>query len=366
MKKKGIIGVLLLVAGMALLLVALQLLLNARLNPEIRKALPALQAETGLTLDIGQASVNIFSGHGRAEGLKISKPDPRLLSPALTMDSASLSIAWTPLLHNITRIEDANIPQAELTLLRTPAGRVRIPAATPGQPPPAAPKPSPPTSDSPGPSTEGPSDTLASRSPVLPKFAIRKGQAALRVIYEDQTQVPVLRRIQEVTLQAQDIFTYGDLAPADWGTIHLTGHAAGNTNACMLDLVARVAPVSDPAVASFSLEGGLKNINLAELGTLTEAIGIVSESADITLKATVLDGVFQSDARLILTLRNARLSEKLSKKIKRISLPPLVTIEIPVGGTLEKPVINVEQAILHSVLKTFAANPLQLLKPSTP
>ncbi|HAS83878.1 MAG TPA: hypothetical protein DCS43_14685 [Verrucomicrobia bacterium] len=345
---------------MAVVLMAVQLLLNVRLNPEIKKALPALQDDTGLAIDIGQASVNVFSGSGRVEGLKVGKIDPRMLSPTLTMGPASLSIAWIPLLRKITRIEDFNIPRAELTLVRTPASRVRIPAATPVPPSPATdPRTNAPATPDTAP--EEPADTLSIRRPVLPKLAIRQARAALRIIYEDQAQDPVLRLLQDVTVEAHDIYTYGDLAPDDWGTIQLTGHAADKPDVWKLDLVARVAPVSDPAVASFSLDGTLKNLNLAALGTLTEEIGIRSESADITVSIKVLDGIFQSDTRVILTLRNAQLTGKLKQKNKHISLPSSVTIEIPVGGTLEKPSVNVLQAITHSVLKTFAANPDQVL-----
>lgn len=348
---------LIVVVALAGLLLAAQVLINRRLNPEIQKALPAISSESGLDIRLGGAAVNLFVGIASANALAIHTPGNTNLPPLVSVDRASVSLGWLHLFQKVLYIKNISVDNAVFTLVRTADGGLRLPTlppATPDTEDPAATEP-------PAPET-GTEPAAPAGDSHMPKIAIKRADISSRLVYEDRMdRDQPARVVLDIRLGAEDVYTYGDLPEEDWGVVRLQGHSSSHPDVFKIDILARVAPAMNPATASLTIEGSILNVNLKELGTLAKDLDVTSESADATVQLKILEGEFQKGSSVTLTLRKAELTGELKKKYKRIVLPETVSLLIPVKGTLESPAINVAQAVTHSLLKNIADNPDYLL-----
>ena len=365
MKKmfKVLIGFITLVV---IVLVAVQWLLQSRLTPLIRQALPGISREAGLDIDIERASVNLFAGAASVSRLTARLPDNPDNPPALSIDRAKASIGWVSLLRKIVYIRNLTLKNARFTIVRQADGRILLPGGSlqPTKEPPIIETPETPPAPSEIEPSAGTSEPLSSS---LPKIALKKADFSAAFIYEDRTRdVNNPSRVAlNLTLIAEDLFTYGDLPPEAWGLLKLKSTSPSHPGAFAADIEARLAPLTSLATASLTAEGRILNVNLRELGDLAETLGVTSESADISLELDVREGIFASGSTITATIRNAELTGSLREKNKRVSLPATVTLVIPIRGSLEAPEVNIRQAITQSLLRNIADNPEVMLEQIT-
>lgn len=352
---------LILVAVLAALLLSVQVLINRRLAPAMQKALPEISRQAGFDIGIDDVSLNLFMGCANADGLDIRIPDSTAIPPVLSIKRTSVDLGWTRLFQKIIYISDISVEKAVFTVVRTSDGSIRLPALTSlgsttemTNPPPIE------VSQEPTTNLELPGAVPTAR---LPKIALKQARISTSAVYEDRSvkDTAPLRVVLDLTLSAEDLYTYGDLPSADWGEIRLLGRSTSHPGTLNTDIFIRTAPVMNPATASFTVDGNVLNINLKDLGDLLKELEVTSESADMALQLSIIEGVFQEGSSVTLTLRHAELAGKLKEKHKRVVLPETLTLEIPIKGTLESPQINVPQAVTHSVLKLLADNPEYIL-----
>jgi len=360
MRMKLIIKTLLIIlTAVVITLAAVQWLLQRRLTPLIQEALPDISREAGLELRIEGASINLLAGAAAISGLTGRLPDRNDDPPVLSVDRANVSIGWFSLFREILCIRNLSVDNARLVITRQPDGTLRLPGGglqPPGKQPDSE---EPPAPDVAEPATATPSETPFS----MPRVALQKAAFSVAFVYDDQTRGgdnPSTVAI-DLSVIAEDLFTYGDLPPSEWGVVKLTSVSSTHPGAFAADLEFRVAPLPDPSAASMTVEGRILGVKLREFGDLTDATGITGDSADITVQLNILEGSFQKGSMINVSLRNPELTGELREKNKRITLPGSVTLAIPIRGTLSAPTVNIPQAVTHSLLKTIADNPDAIL-----
>lgn len=352
-----------LVVAIIFILFCLQIFLNHGLNPVVQQALPQISKRAGTDIGLGDLSINLFGGALRAEKLTVANPPGFEPPNIISLDKAVLDVSLPALLGRVVRVSDVRVDNAVFMLVRNAAGRVNLQQLLEQQRQqnPATNRPPQTAENQPAKPTETPDKT----EPVeLPKFQLdRLAFSTLfeYVDYKTDNQKP-LKLGLDLNLDAAGIVTFGDLPEAQWGTLAITGGAHNNPDTFVIDIQNKVAPLTDPALPSFRTDGQIVSVNLEELGSVADEIGITSRKVDLTLKLIVDKGVFQKGSELVATAHDARLTGKLQKKYKHVKLLPDLSITIPVSGTLAKPKVYILQAVTTSVLRNLKNNPDYLLE----
>ena len=347
--------ILFMILGAALL--ALQVFLNRGLNPVVQKALPKISDSIGLDVGIDDVSLNLFGGSLNVKNVRINNPESFKDPTALAVENTVLNVGMRALSKGILEVSEATVKNAKVTLVRNKAGDLNlqkikeaIPESEPAPESPTAP--APPKAPDPDPEpTE------------IPKVQINA--LAFNTLFEfvdyKPTNATPLRVGFDLNISAANISTFGERPEAEWGTFGIEGSIKDNPKAFVTDITARVAPLTDPLHASFNAQGNIMDIDIRELGSLASEMGVASSSANIAIQLNVRSGAFLPGSELVVALRNAELVGELKEKHKGLKLPPDLSITIPVSGSLEKPVISIQQAITISVLRNLTKNPDYLL-----
>ncbi len=347
--------VLTIILGLGLL--ALQVFLNRGLNPVVQKALPKLSESIGLDVGIDDVSLNLFGGSLNVKNVRVNNPEAFKDPTAFAVEKTVLDVGLRALTKGILEISEASVKNAKVTLVRNKAGDLNlqkikeaIPEAAPTSEQSEAPE-APQTPSQPTEPTE------------IPKVQINA--LAFNTLFEfvdyKSTNTTPLRVGFDLEINARDIVTFGERPEAEWGVIQIGGSLKENPAAFATDITAKVAPLTDPIHASFTAQGNIMAINMRELGSLASEAGVASSSASIAIQLTVRNGQFLSGSELVLSMRDAELVGKLKEKHKGLKLPPDLSITIPVSGSLEGPVISMQQAITTSILRNLSKNPDYLL-----
>jgi len=264
-------------------------------------------------------------------------------------------------MQGVVEVSEATVKDAALTVSRNQAGDVNIAVIREGLPKPE------PASDTPPPAEDTPPQPAPSEQPSepaeMPKIQINQLAFNTRFDFVDhKTTNPAPNRLSlDLAVGASDVATFGSRPENEWGTVTISGGLHDKPEAFVTDIKARVAPVTEPLLASFSAEGSIMAIDMRELSELTDELGVASEAVDITLRLNVRAGAFLSGSELVAALRDAKLVGELKEKHDKVELPPEISLTIPVSGTLVKPVISIQQALTMSVLRNLAKNPDYIL-----
>ncbi len=344
---------------LAVVMGLLQWLLQSHLTPMMHRALPQVSEATGLDIRMDAAFVNLFAGQAGITGLAAYVPNTAGMPPTVSLDRAFADLDWLSLLRRTIRITDLAIDNARITIIRQADGKMLLPGGErpiPRTLPDRSPEPSeeqPPMPD------EQPDIPPPSVPSTLPRILIRKAGFTAGMTYEDRTKnEDVPSRIGvDIEVAAKDIATFGNPPPGEWGQIRLTSSSPTHPGAFQAEVELRVAPILAPATITMTAKGRMANVNLRELGNLTDTLGITGDSADITLDLDVRGNRFHRGSVIQASIRHAALTGELREKNPRVSLPEQITLVIPVGGTLTAPEFSLTQAVTQSLLRNLADNP---------
>jgi hypothetical protein len=360
-----IVGVLVIIIVVGLF--GLQIFFNHGLTPVVQKMLPKVSEELGMDVSVEKVSVNLFKGSLDIAKLSLGNPEGFSDPSIFALDRAGLDVVLRDLLQREVRISDAAVKNAIITLVRNQEGKVNLTeiqknlkkdrqqVATDKVPDDQAPaKPE---------SSSSPAAEAAAEVVELPKVEIVKlGFNLLFEFIDYKTTNTQPRRIGlDLKLDAENITTFGEKPEDQWGTITINGGLHENPKRFAVNINARVAPLTDPAAPSFDAKGKIASVNMEDLGSLPDEVGVIGSSADIELNIMVRDGHFAKESKLIATLHDARLIGKLARKHKKTKLPPNISITIPINGSLDSPEVNIVQAVTASILRNVAKNPDYLL-----
>ena len=356
---KFIVG---LIVVLVIVLVGLQLFLNHGLNPAVQKALPEVSKRVGVDVAVGDVSLNLFGGSIVADSVRIANPKGFKERDVFTLERTVLDVGLLALTKGILEVSEATVKDAWLTLVRNGEGDVNVAVIREGLPQPEpTEEPQTPAEPQAPESPETPAEPSAPAE--MPKVQINQLAFNTRFGFVDyKTDKPEPNRVSlDLALKATDIATFGERAESEWGRVAISGSLHDKPEAFVTDIQARVAPLSEPLLASFTATGNIMAIDMRELGKLSDEIGVASQSVDITLNLTVRDGAFIAGSELVAALHDAELVGDLKKKHDGVKLPPEISLTIPVSGTLAKPIISIQQAITISVLRNLAKNPDYIL-----
>lgn len=362
MKKlfKVLVGIVVVFVVFVVILIALQVFLNRGLNPVVQKALPQVSESIGLDVGIESVAINLMGGSLNIENVKIANPQGFEEPNVFALESTVLDVHLRALMSGIIQVSEASVKDAKITIVRNEAGDVNLTKIQEQLPeadsPEETPEPQPKPKDQP--KAENPEPVK------IPKVQI--DQLAFNTLFEfvdyKTTNSTPNRLGLDLSIEAANVVTFGTLPESEWGTIVIKGGLHEHPDRFVTEIEASIAPITDPKSMSFTAEGAIASIDMRDLGKdASEEIGISSQSADITIKIIVKNGVFMDGSKLVATVRDAALAGKLKKKHKKTKLPPDLSITIPISGTMAKPSINIVQAVTTSILQNIAKNPDYLL-----
>lgn len=377
MKKKKKIILISIVGTMAALLCITQVVLLLVLPGLVRKALLESSTAPFEQTTLESIRFNLFTGRLTAKTLSVPNPAGFETYPAMFQaPSVTARIAWPDLLRGIVNIRSLEIPVIRVTIARNKAGGWNLPwlpqpdrpAAAPTDAAPQVPQQSqiPDSPDRPkapqAPAAESAEDIELSPMRSKRELHIAHADINLEVIYADQMETnPEPPLILRANISANDIFTYGYLPEPMWGKVTVQGNAMQEPDTFVIDLEAHIAPLLEPEKASFKMRGGIKNMDMHQIKPWYTATGLTSDALSLDTRIHVQQGDFRKTSHLKLTAVNAQLSDALSQKLQNVKLPRIVELQAPISGTLQKPSINLAQAITQSLLQTLAKNPEAVL-----
>jgi hypothetical protein len=350
-------------AGALLLLVlALHLFLSVRLNRLLREAVFPLVAQAyGVQVQADDASLNLLGGSMKLRGLAVANP-PGFPEPSVvSVHATEADLDLLALARGVIQVSRARTDRAQVVVTHDRENRFNVvelqrrvkdnaTRRESGVDRPPAP----------------PSAGIAPRRrapPSVPRVLLRDFSADVTLTYVDHfVAAEPLSLAFQTRLEADNVATYDTGSPF-WGGFALKGHLADDPRAFVTDLRGRVAPLTDPARPSFDLNGQIAAVDWQRLRPLLRKTEVECDSADVRVRLVCRRGTFVTpDSVLMATLRNARPTGKLARKVKGWPLPRDVTVAVPVQGELDDPKLDLQGALLRSILESLAGNVDGLMK----
>ena len=135
---------------------------------------------------------------------------------------------------------------------------------------------------------------------------------------------------------------------AKWGAARITGALGNDHNSYQTDLSLRLAPIRDTEVWSFDLTGRVMEIDPRSLESLYKRAGIRTAPFGIEPQFSCRENRFEK-SQLGISLKDVELEEKLSRKLGGMGSIGQLELKIPVEGTLEKPVVDFQKALMSAI-----------------
>ena len=135
---------------------------------------------------------------------------------------------------------------------------------------------------------------------------------------------------------------------ASWGNLSVAGCLGDDRSSFVTDLKLHLAPLVDPAVPSFDLTGKVMEIDPRIMDKAYSKMGIRSAPFGLDPVLYCRGGHFENSA-IALNLKNVELEEKLSRRLGGMGTIGSLRLVVPVEGTLQKPVVDVQAAMMSSI-----------------
>ncbi len=353
----------------------LQYVLQNRLNDVFAEVLPALKAEKGVDVSIGNASVNAFGGSALIEGLQIANMGAGYGSgQAATIDSLSIELGLLNLIKGTLNADRLELQDFDFNLIRNADNRLNVndlSSAVIGRdviPMPTIKGVVSDVGDSvPEPIAEAPAAVVVEEA--SEPMPIRIGSLSIN----GQLEYIDYRIVEEVALVtgkpagdpfrlAMDLSTRLEnihyLQGGEWGTIRITGNLAGKVDVIKVDLSGDIGPITDPDKIDLKLQGTISEVDLKlfEVFGAGEDPPMTSEHpGEIQVNLESVAGQVNAGvSRVVLRFKDVLLSEKLEKKY-HVARLPYITIPMELSGPLnsmklEKP--KTGDVIIASILES--------------
>lgn len=339
---------------LVLAVLALYLMLKTRLNEIISETvIPRAEALLGVDVTIDHAEMDLLRGSVSVDGLAIGNPQGFVEPNALSLHGCDIDIGILSLLRGSLTVSETQVKRGVLTISRNRDEKVNvteiqrtIEAGTQGGAIPSTPR-----HTEPAPRDDG------GRRAEPAKVLLRDFSLDTLVEYIDHelADVPV-KLAFEARILADGIATF-EREGSPWGTFTIDGHLQNAPEAFVTDLQGSLAPLVNPAMPSFDLNGKILAIDMTRLGDLTERLEVECDSADLAAAIKCRKGRYvEPDSRLAVTLHDPKPIGKLAKKTKGFPIPKRLTVTIPLSGELTSPDTDLEDALLRTLLLNFADN----------
>jgi hypothetical protein len=337
----------------------LHVFLAIRLNHLLRNVVfPRVAEAYGVQVTADDAYLSFLRGRMRLGGLRVANPPGFTEASVFSVARGAADLNWRALAGGVLQIAEVRTEGARITVVHDERNRFNVVElhrnlenatarrrGTTGEPP------SPPATDG----------TRA--TPGMPRILLRNFSAETTLTYVDRflPADPITLTFRTL-LSADNVTTYESSHPT-WGTFTILGHLADDPRSFVADLRGTVAPLTDPARPSFGLSGQITSVDWKRLRPLLRRTDVECDSADARLRLVCRRGAFESPESVIsITLRNARPTGRLSRKLKGWPLPRDITVAVPVRGELGDPKLDLQGAIFRSVVESVAGNADEFLR----
>ena len=350
--------VLLMVAGV----LALQYVMKNRLTGIVNTRLaPSIEKNTGLSLKVGNASLDLFGGSINLSELTLRNAKGFQEPYLLQLGSLDLDVSLPDLLMSrVITIPLFAVNQAELTIELGKDRRVNLKAvqdrltrseAT------AAPPPSP----SPAPGSAKPSDKTDQVPVRLPKVNLVRGEIEAIVHYVDYAHP---RKGQPLRVDLAETITLRNLKLGQdgrqWAEINIKGGLKGKVNVCATTITGKISPIRDPVGFGMDLKGEIGNLSRELIDEYLSGQDFTVKKLSLHMALKTRKGVFDPKKSYVaLAMEGVKLSEKMAKKLLGgIDSFDQLTVPIHISGTLAQPETeDFLTALIRAALINIKANP---------
>jgi hypothetical protein len=313
----------------------------------------AAERELGLKLDVGPIRLGLFPPRATVGSIRAAQPGKLGDNPLFRVDAARLDIKPASLLLGRVTVSSLAFTGAAFRVVRTAEGRLNLSTV---RPPPAAQREAQPFGPGATAPAGGASPAAAARGRGVP-FVVERGAGDLRLHYTDFGLAPEpVGADLRLDVKALNIGTLGDAGnAADWGRVAATGELICLERASPVEVALRLAPLTADGSGNFDFEAHIGALDPRVADFLLAKADLKGELVDAAVLLVCRGSHFdQARSRLTLRLRNVTVTDKLARKLGRAPVLPEITLPIPVGGTVRKPKLRVEQALAVAVLGAFA------------
>lgn len=317
----------------------LMILLSSVSGIFIQKAvLPQAAEILGTQVNIASSGINLLAGRFSANDITIDNPDGFDEPHFLTAERISVRISLIRLMTGRIVLSSVRVRDLNLNIIRNRkaelntqyfAERLQV------------------KSDS---STPRTSD---SGSAAVPMFRLASMRADMRLRYIDHAfTTNTVDLAFKTSVKAKNIANFG--APDKAGSFSVNGHLESDPRVLASSITGTVYTLIDPAKPSFEINGIIKSVHTEALDEIARQIGLYSKEFTVETPLKCENGKLRGN--LTVTFREPMAVGKLARKIKNTTLPPVVTVTVPVRGTAEKPQVDWLGAILQSLIDNAIGN----------
>ena len=190
---------------------------------------------------------------------------------------------------------------------------------------------------------------------LLDRFALT---SSLNFINEKETGDP-FRLGLNIQILANRLGTVGDPEELS-GDFKVSGNLAGNSDLFVINAAGKVAPVVDPQAPSFDLRGKVESLDIDLFEVFSKEFEITKGSLNMELDLSARNGVFQEGSRFVLLLGNPEFGGSL--QVSALGAASLITIDVPIRGTVMAPEVSIFEAVRRSLVASFGAGTVEQLR----
>ncbi len=336
----------------AIILLALAALLAAgvagvqwAVNRKLAHDLPQAARAAGGTAQAAALKVSLWRGAAELRELQVANMAGYAEPNLFTLASGRVGMRYLPLFQGRVRFSEVTARDAVLTVVRNADGRINVrrPRGAGGGGP----------ETGPGNGPAEPDRTAGKRGDSLAPVGIDRLRANGLVRFLDYTagQDAGPRETRLIlSVAADNLAAYGEAADESaWGALTAEGGLESGDKRAPFRLTGRLAPVTDPRRVSFRLNGTMEDVDPELVNALMggKGFGIRGEAGRVELAIACDGGQFDPDrSRIRVTLKNVKSGTRTVANL---------TVDIPVSGTIGKPKLGLEQAMIGALAQLLAA-----------
>lgn len=332
------------------ILLGLHFFLQYGLTKTMREVvLPRIHEETGVDVRVGNLSLNVPGGVLYLKDLEVKNPEGFLLENLASVGRVRVEVDIQSLLkRKPILVESIEVENALLNVVRNKEGEINLHQLQSLGAPPVEPTPYPEKPVQGGLPARGEASaaTQPAESVPLPELMVEGMSCNAKVRYLD-LRLNQLDVALDLHLTGRGLTTQQDPS-LPWGDATVIGSLGDDRTRFITDLKISLAPVVDPQAPSFDLTGKVLEIDPRLLEEAYSKLGIRSAPFGLDPVIHCREGLFE-DSAVALIVRDIKLEDKLSKKLGGMASIGSLRFAVPVEGTLQEPVFDLQSALLAAL-----------------
>lgn len=312
------------------------------INRKLAQSLPQARRSLGSPVDASALSISLWRGALDVRGLRIGNPGGFAESNRFSLAEGRIALRYLPLFRRQLRFGEIRLRDAALTVVRSADGNLNVKRAGDdgeGRVPGGNGEPT------------GPEDQPPASRGKLPAMGLDRLAAGVAVRYVDYgaaTGGAPYEATLRLEIVSSNLATYGNSADeSGWGTLSAVGAVESRGRRSPVQVSGRIAPVTDVGTLSFNLAGSIEGLDPELVRPFVGNFGVKGEAERLDIALVCAGGRFEeARSRLTLVLKNVKSGKRVLSEL---------TVVIPVHGTVEKPKLRLEQALLGAMAQLLSA-----------